>query len=66
MNWWQWINSGIGNRQYLATGVITEHRFAVEGNTAVDKVLFYQNENTAIIQMGPRLWIARDFQLKPE
>ena len=66
VNWWRPQYSSICYRQDLATGTITKCHFAVQGNFGKSDIRFYQNENTAIIQMGPRIWIARDFQLKPE
>lgn len=66
VNWWYRKLSGVGHRQDIDSGEMTEFRVAVEGEANVDKVMFHQNENTAIIQMGTRLWIARDFHLKPE
>ena len=65
-NWWRPQYRSICYRQDLATGKITKCHFAVPGSSGTSKVQFHQNENTAIIQMGTRIWIARDFQLQPE
>ena len=77
VRWWltEYGMQGVGVRQDLATGEITEHRIAVEGAINRTRLRLFRGEDTAIIQtdhllynngvgrIDQRLWIATDFQL---